>query len=84
MVLIPRQAMLGLFVLGCAASSGMAIELRNTVGEHEVIRQVSFMEPIELEAPIIDGELQVGDLGASCASCGQHGCFLDCLLPAKK
>lgn len=84
MVLIPRQAMLGLFVLGCAASSGMAIELRNTVGEHEVIRQVSFMEPIELEAPIIEGELQVGDLGASCASCGQHGCFLDCLLPAKK
>ena len=84
MILIPRQAMLGVFVLSCVASGGMAVELRNTVGESEVIRQVSFMRPIELEAPVIDYELQVGDVGAACTSCGEHGCFLDCLLPARK
>jgi hypothetical protein len=84
MVLIPRQAMLGILVLGCFTSSGMAIELRNTLGDQQVIRQVSFLRPIEVETPILDEELQVGDIGASCVSCGQHGCLLDCLLPARK
>jgi hypothetical protein len=84
MILIPRQAMLGILVLGCVASGGMAVELRNTVGEKQVIRQVLFMRPIELESPVFYDELQVGDVGATCASCGTHGCLLECLLPAKK
>jgi hypothetical protein len=71
-------------MLGCVASRGVAVELRNTVGEREVIRQVSFMQPAELEAPSLGEEFQLDDVGASCASCGQHGCSLDCLIPAAK
>ncbi|MDP7304388.1 MAG: hypothetical protein QGG09_14880, partial [Pirellulaceae bacterium] len=59
MVSIPRLAMLGVFMLGCVASRGVAVELRNTVGEREVIRQVSFMQPAELEAPSLGEEFQL-------------------------
>ena len=84
MVSIPRLAVLGILVLGCVASRGMAIELRNTVCERQVIRQVSFMQPVELEAPSFEDEILFNAVGESCASCGQSGCFLDCLLPAAK
>ena len=85
MVSIPRLAMLGILVLGCVASRGMAIELRNTVGERQLIRQVSFMQPVELETPSVGEEFLLDAVvGESCASCGQPDCFLDCLLPATK
>lgn len=87
MVSTPRMATLGMLALACVASRGLAVELRNTVGEREVIRQVSFLQPVEaelpmeFEAPSVGEEILYDDVGQSCASCGEHGCFLDCLVP---
>ena len=53
MVSIRLRTICGMLVLACLASRGMAVELRNTVGEREVVREVSFVQPPELTAPSV-------------------------------
>jgi len=89
MVSTPRFTLLGMLLISCVASRGVAIELRNTVGKRDVVRQVSFMQPMtspqmEFEAPSLGEEIYYDESVEPCTSCGEPGCFLDCLVPNTK
>lgn len=87
-----------MLLLCCPLSRSVAVELRNTVGSREVVRQVSFIDPLQTEAPAslgddsmiveplpYEGDLLVYDDGATpCTACGVQGCSMDCLVPHRK